>query len=135
MTQEELNKAIFEIVIPIEKPKSTGNSHKRKQWENRRYWWQCTVGKTCKLGSLKDYDELYRFYDKFNHYIHWVSWISSSGKLGSIHYDNDHHYFKHHSYSNKYSRRVAERMVRKYKGEISNGSNYKKIYDYQWSCW
>ena len=135
MTQEELNKAIFEIVIPIEKPKSTGNSHKRKQWENRRYWWQCTVGKTCKLGSLKDYDELYRFYDKFNHYIHWVSWISSSGRLGSIHYDSDRHHFKPHSYNNKYSRKVAERMVRKYKGEISNGSNYRKIYDYQWSCW
>ena len=81
MTQEELNKAISEIVIPTEKPKSTGNSHRRKQWENRRYWWQCTVGKTCKLGSLKDYEELYRFYYKFNHYIHWVSWISSSGRL------------------------------------------------------
>ena len=38
MTQEELNKMIDEIIIPQEKPKSTGNSHKRKQWENRKYW-------------------------------------------------------------------------------------------------
>lgn len=30
MTQEELDAAIAELIIPQEKPQSTGNSHKRK---------------------------------------------------------------------------------------------------------
>ena len=53
MTQEELNKMIDEIIIPQEKTKSTGNSHKRKQWENRKYWRLCTIGKSCKIGKIK----------------------------------------------------------------------------------
>jgi len=37
------------------------------------------------------------------------------------------------TYSNAKSvRKVANRKVRRYKGEISDGCNYKKIYDVQW---
>ena len=35
VTIEELEATIAELIIPQEKAKSTGNSHKRKQWENR----------------------------------------------------------------------------------------------------
>lgn len=53
MTQEELDATIAELIIAQEKPKSTGNSHRRKQWENRCNWHLCTMGKTCKLGYVK----------------------------------------------------------------------------------
>ena len=69
MTQENLDGLITELIVLEEKPKSTGNSHKRKRWEKQKYWHLCTIGKSCKLGSLKDYEELYKFYDSFNHLI------------------------------------------------------------------
>ena len=36
MTQKELDATITYLIIVQEKPKSTGNSYRRKQWENRR---------------------------------------------------------------------------------------------------
>ena len=135
MTQEELNMVIAEIIIPAEKPKSTGNSHKRKQWENLRNWRLCTIGESCKLGSLKDYEELCKFYDQFKHWIGWIGWICSPGGIfAGVYYDTDRHYFKHHSYNKKWLRNFAERRVRKYKGEISKGGMYRRFFDYQWSC-
>ena len=54
MTLEELDVAIAEIIIPQEKPKNTGNSHRRKQWENEKYWHLCTKWKSCKVGKAKN---------------------------------------------------------------------------------
>ena len=143
VTQEKLDEKIAEIIIPTEKPKSTGNSHRRKQWENQRNWRLCTIGQTCKLGSLKDYealynyyDELYKFYGIFKSWNGWIDWICSPGGIfAGVHYYTDRHYFKHHSYNKKWLRNFAERRVRKYKGEISKGSMYRKIFDYVWECY
>ncbi|MBQ7704402.1 MAG: hypothetical protein IJT73_03100 [Selenomonadaceae bacterium] len=136
MTQEELNAAISEIIVAQEKFKSTGNSHKRKQWENRRNWRLCTVGETCKLGSFKDYDALYKFYDEnFPQWISWVRWLSGPGGIfAGVHYCKRRRHFCRYSFNNKWLRNFAERVVRRYKGEISNGSMYRKIFDYQWGC-
>lgn len=133
MTQEELNKMIDEIIIPQEKPKNTGNSHKRKQWENQKNWRLCTIGQTCKLGSFKDYNELYNFYEQFDNYVRWVD-ISFGSFLGGIYYINSCKYFKHYSCNKKWLRKVAEERVRNYKCGISNGSMYRKIFDYFWEC-
>ena len=72
MTQDELDAVIAELIIVQKKTKGTGNSHKRKQWENRRNWRCCTIRQTCKLGSLRDYEELYKFYDRFPQCIGWL---------------------------------------------------------------
>ena len=53
MTQEELDMTIAELIITQEKLKSTENSYKCKQWENRRNWHLCTMRKTCKLAYVK----------------------------------------------------------------------------------
>ena len=132
LTQKELDELIAELIIPEEKPKSTSNSHKRKQWENQKYWRLCTIGETCKLGSPKDYEELCKFYDKFPH------WISCSADwccgLSYLNYDEDKHHFTWYSYHSKYHRKTAARHVRRYKGDIANGGMYRKIYDYFYCC-
>lgn len=135
LTQNELNLAISELTLPQEKPKSTGNSHKRKQWENQRYWRRCTIRQTCKLGSLRDYEELYKFYDRFPQCIGWLTFPQSlDTSLSSLNYDEGKHQFTWHSYHSKYHRKTAARHVRRYKGDIANGSMYRKIYDYVWEC-
>lgn len=132
MTQDELDAAIAEVIIIQDKPKSTGNSHKRKQWENRRYWRLCTIGETCKFGSPKDYEKLCNFYDKFPHWISCsASWCCG---LSYLNYGEDKHHFTWYSYHSKYHRKTAARHIRKYKGEISNGGMYRKIYDYYQCC-
>ena len=40
-----------------------------------------------------------------------------------------------YSYHNKHLKIVSRKAVRNYKGDISNGSYYKKIYDYRWQCY
>lgn len=136
MTQEELESTIAELIIPQEKAKSTGNSHKRKQWENRRNWRRCTIRQTCKLGGLKDYEKLYKFYDRFPEFTGWLTFPQSlETSLSSLTYDEEKHQFTWHSYHSKYHRKTAARHVRKYKGEISNGSMYRKLYDYVYACY
>ena len=135
MTQEKLDALISEVIIPQEKPSNTRNSHHRKQWENRRNWRRCTIRQTCKLGNLKDYEKLYQFYNKFNQWLDWISYLQSSdGRLSHITYEVKKHKFKWVSYNSKYHRKTAARRVRRYKGEITNGGMYKKIYDYFQSC-
>lgn len=136
MTQEELDDLIAELIVAQEKPRSTGNSHKRKQWENRRNWRRCTVSQTCKLGSLKDYEELYKFYDIFPRCLGWLTFPQSlETSLSSLTYDEEKHQFTWHSYHSKYHRKTAARHVRKYKGKIAKGSMYRKIYDYVYECY
>ncbi len=135
MTVEELDAAIAETIIPQEKPRSTQNSHRRKQWENRRHWRICTVGQSCKIGGQKDYDECYALYEACNYRGAWLLYLTCCwGGLGRISYNNERHHFVRYSYNVKGLRREAERKLRRYKGEIVNGSMYKRIFDYQWSC-
>lgn len=135
MTQDELDAAIAEVIIIQDKPKSTGNSHKRKQWENRRNWRRCTIRQTCKLGSLKDYEELYKFYDRFSQFTVWLTFPQSLDTgLSSLTYNEKKHKFTWHSYHSKYHRKTAARHVRKYRDEIADGSMYRKIYDYCQCC-
>lgn len=135
MTNEALDLLIKEIVIPQEKPKSIGNSHKRKQWENRQNWRRCTIRQTCKLGSLKEYEKLYQFYDRFNQWLGWVNYLQSEDrKLSYITYEVNKHQFKWVSYNSRYHRKTAARCVRRYKDEIANGGMYRKIYDYFQCC-
>lgn len=135
MTQDELDAAIVEVIIIQYKPKSTGNSHKRKQWENRRSWRRCTIRQTCKLGSLKDYEELYKFYDRFPQYLGLVTYLQSlDRRLSYITYDVEKRQFKWVSYHYKYHRKMAAQYVRRYEGEIANGGMYRKIYDYYQYC-
>lgn len=95
MTQDELDVAIDKVIIVQNKPKSTGNSHKRKQWENRLNWRRCTIRQTCKLGSLKDYENLYKFYGRFPQYLFWVMCLKSPNrKLSHVTYDVEKHRFK-----------------------------------------
>ena len=134
MTQEEFDLLITELIVPEEKLKSTGNSHKRKQWEKQKYWHLCTIGKSCKLGSLKDYEEIYKFYDSFNHWIRRFQWLSRYGRMAGWHYDIASHCFKRWSCNRKWLRDYAGRKVRQYSGEIVDGGMYRKIYDYVWEC-
>ena len=135
MTEENLDAMIREVIIPQIKSQSTGNSNKRKQWENRRNWRRCTVGQSCKLGGLKDYEKLYKFYDSFPHYLSWVMYLQSvDRRLSYITYDVEKHQFKWVSYHYKYHRKMATQYVRRYKGEIANGGMYRKIYDYYQCC-
>ena len=135
MTQEKFDSLIEEILIAQDKPKSTGNSHRRKQWENRRNWRRCTISQTCKLGAMKDYEQLYKFYDRFSQYLHWVMYLESPDRrLSYITYKVEKHQFKWVSYHSKYHRKMASRMTRRYKGEIADGGMYRKIYDYYQSC-
>ena len=134
MTPEDFETAIKEIITPQEKPRSTGNSHKRKQWEKQRYWRLCTIGKSCKFGSLKDYEELYKFYDSLNHWVRKFHWLSSYGRMAGFYYIVEGHYFNSWSCNKKWLRNYAGRKVRRYSGEIADGGMYRKIYDYVWEC-
>ena len=144
MTVEELDAAIAEIIIPQEKPKSTGNSHKRKQWENRRNWRLCTIGKSCKLGYIKicpiakikapkfrfsksprcdDCICNYKLESPWGIYMGWVS------------YDCDRRRYRKFSYNcTEFRRELNRRLRRTFKGEIGNYSYYRKIFEYQWEC-
>jgi len=49
-------------------------------------------------------------------------------------------YHKSHSemwawYNKKPYRKIANRLVRRYKGELSDGGSYKRVFDVQWSVW
>lgn len=46
-------------------------------------------------------------------------------------------YYKrlYRSKSSKHHKRLSNKQVRKYKGRLQNGCNYKKIYDYWWAMY
>ncbi len=50
-------------------------------------------------------------------------------------YDPERRRFDEYSYQSKYKRKLAARAVRRYRGEISSGGMYRKIFDYVWECW
>lgn len=144
MTKEELDELIKEIIIPQEKPKSTGNSHKRKQWENRRNWRLCTIGKSCKMAYVKVCpiakikNPKFR-YSKNSLCDDCICDLSSRGMFGFIDYDCDRMQYKKFSYNCTGFRRELNRMIRRrtkitYRDDIGNYSFYKKIFEYKWAC-
>lgn len=130
MTREELDDLIAELIILKEKPKNTGNSHRRKQWENRRNWRLCTVGKSCKIGVIKSCRENYWSAYCGKCYGRWG--LSSYGR-GGIYTRNCKGRYRKFSSLNfdsktlKAVKRVECRTPRRFKGDISNGSEYKRI--------
>lgn len=130
MTQKELDYLISELLVAKNKPRSTGNSHKRKQWENRRHWRLCTVGESCKIGVIKSCRENYWSQCCEKCYGLWG--LASYGK-GGVYTRNCKGRYRKFSTSNfdsktlKVVKRVECRTPRRYKGDISNGSEYKRL--------
>lgn len=131
MTQEEFDATIAKLIIPQEKPRSTGNSHRRKQWEQRRNWRLCTVGESCKLGVIKSCKEDYWSPCCEKCYGRWG--LSSHGRGGVYTRDCKGRYRKFSSSNfdsktRKVIKRLECRTPRRFKGEISNGSEYKRLH-------
>ena len=143
LTQEELYTTLAELIIMQEKPKSTGNSHKRKQWENRRNWRLCTMGMSCKMGYVKicPIANMKPFKRKVAKSLICrdccVNLRSPWGIImGGVIYwcDHDTHY-KRVSYNCKGLRvELNRRLRRTCKGEIGNYGYYRKMFEYQWEC-
>lgn len=146
MTAEKLDAAIKEIVLLKEKSKSTGNSHSRKQWENRRNWRLCTIGKSCKIGwvkicSIAKQKPLKHRIIKSQICKECIFWcgrrlqLYSAGKMGKVYYwcDTGTHYGRY-SHNCKELRIEINRRIRRYKGEIGNNSYYRKMFEYKWDC-
>ena len=146
MTTEELDELIKAIIIPQEKPKSTGNSHNRKQWENRRNWRLCTIGKSCKMAYVK-VCPLAKI--KTPHFRRFKSPLcgdcicnlsSPWGMfMGWVSYDCDRMQYKKFSYNCTGFRRYLNRLIRRRTNnienyDIGNYSFYKKIFEYKWAC-
>ena len=140
LTEEELTAEIEKIIIFQEKPKSTGNSHRRKQWENKKYWHLCTKQKSCKLGKVKICELVGNIDRKIIHprcddcSCYWQN-PRRFERLAGIQFDCNTGRFEKYSYHNKFSRHFAKKHVRRYKEDIGNFSFYKKIFDYEWDCW
>lgn len=141
MTSEELYTAIAEIIIPQEKLKSTSNSHRRKQWENKKYWHLCTKWKSCKFGKVKHCELVgsEKNTGRYNRLCEdcfcFLNEPRFSMRIAGIFFDCDSSRFKKYSYHSKILRNCSNRAVRRYKKEIGNFSYYRKIFDYEWSCW
>ena len=141
MTQEELDATIAELIIVQEKPKSTGNSHRRKQWENRRNWRLCTLGKSCKMAYVKICPIA-----KIKNFVSSLCWdciceLSSPWGIfmGWVSYDCYGQRYRKFSYNCTGFRRKLNRLIRRRtkrtdKDDIGNYSYYKKMFEYQWKC-
>ena len=130
MTQEELDDLIAELIVAQDKPRSTGNSHYRKQWENQRYWRLCTVGESCKIGVIKSCRENYWSSCCKQCYGRWG--LASYGKGGvyTRYCKGRYRKFSSSNFDNKTLKaikRVECRTPRRFKGDISNGSEYKRL--------
>ena len=144
MTTEKLDALIKEIIIPQEKPPSTGNSHKRKQWENRRNWRLCTIGKSCKMAYVKICPLAKIKTPHFRRFksplcVDCICDLSSRGMFGFIDYDCDRMQYKKFSYNCTGFRRYLNRLIRRRtnnieKYDIGNYSFYKKNFEYKWAC-
>ena len=140
MTEEELNAAIAEIIIPQEKPKSTGNSHRRKQWENKKYWHLCTKWKSCKVGKAKKCKlvgkekNIAKFCSLCKDCFCFQFTVGYGGYMAGIDFDCYTGRFKKNSFNSKELRDYSNRKVRRYKGEFAEGGMYRKIFDYFWRC-
>ena len=143
MTLEEMNFAIAEKIIPQEKPKSTGNSHRRKQWENKKNWHLCTKWKSCKVGKAKKCELV----GKIDRKIYYKScedcfcfWENPRfyNRLAGVSFDCLTGRFEKYSYNSTSRRRYVNRWVRRYannvENELGNYGYYRKIFEYAWDC-
>lgn len=137
MTEDELTAEIEKIIIFQEKSRRTQNSHRRKQWENKKYWRLCTKQKSCKLGKIKICELVGKIDKKIVHPRCADCFCNPRrfNRLAGIRFDCNTGRFKKYSYHNKFVRFFAKRAVRQYKGDIGNFSFYRKIFDYEWDCW
>lgn len=130
MTREELDAVIVKLIVAQYKPRSTGNSHHRKRWENQRYWRLCTVGESCKIGVIKSCRENY--WSPCCEKCYGRRGLTSYGK-GRVYTRNCKSRYRKFSTSNfdcktlKVVKRVECRTPRRFKGDISNGSEYKRL--------
>ena len=139
MTLEELDAAIAEMIIPQEKPKSTGNSHRRKQWENKKYWHLCTKWKSCKVGKVKNCELVGKIDRKIVHTLCDDCFGAEfTMGLAGICFDCNSGRFKKYSYNCTGYRRCVNRWVRRYasnvENELGNYGYYRKIFEYAWDC-
>ena len=140
MTEQELDAAIAEIIIPHEKPKSTGNSHRRKQWENEKYWHLCTKWKSCNVGKVKNCELVgsEKNTGKYNRLCEDCFCFLNRARFGmglaGVVFDCENGRFKKYSCNSKILRNCGNRTIRRYKDDIGNFSYYKKIFDYAYSC-
>lgn len=74
---------------------------------------------------------------KITHYPYPVLYIDSiriNGKLCDRKVPYYRKYYENHGgIGRRFCKKMSNRRVRHYKGEISKGGNYRKIYDYQWA--
>ena len=139
MTLEELNAVIAEIIIPQDKPKSTGNSHRRKQWENKKYWHLCTKWKSCKVGKAKKCELIGKGYNRLceDCFCYWKPQFYFK-LLAGVQFNCNIGRFKKYSYNCTDYRRWVNRWVRRYankiENEIGNNGYYRKIFEYAWDC-
>lgn len=131
ITPTEFDAMLAEVIIPQLKPHSKQNSHRRKEWENRRIWRLCTVGKSCKLGAYK------QIFNDGNLHEDWIHFRFRSyyRELAGMFYFSRAARVVEYSYNKKFVRRWANKRVRLYSGEVGNHSFYRKIFDYKWECW
>lgn len=135
MTLKELDVAIAEIIIPQVKPKNTGNSHRRKQWENEKYWHLCTKWKSCKVSKVKNCELVGKGYNSLcRDCFCFLNGARFGMGLAGIFFDCDSGRFKTYSCNSKILRNYGNRAVRRYKDDIGNFSYYKKIFDYYYNC-
>ncbi len=130
MTQEELDDLIAELIVVQDKPRNTGNSHERKQWENQRYWRLCIVGESCKIGVIKSCRENYWSPCCKQCYGRWG--LASYGKGGvyTRYCKGRYRKFSSSNFDNKTLKaikRVERRTPRRFKGDIFNGAEYKRL--------
>ena len=131
MTPKELDAALAKIFITQTKPRSSQNSHRRKDWENRRLWKICTASKSCKLGAYKNFFNDGKRHEEFEGFRFGSYYRGIAG----VFYSARHLRVVEYSYNKKFVRRWADRRVRHCAGELGDHSFYRKIFDYEWECW
>ena len=125
MTPEELDSAISELIILVDKPKYKTNSYFKKQNEYRRIRKYINYILHKNRVFSHNYLNLYinsygTFYDNF--YITGMAYKAETNRFKKLSY----------TYSDKYKKfstlrkRLNTRASRRYMGIIPNGSAYKK---------
>lgn len=142
MTPEDFGTAMKEIITPQDKPRSTGNSYFRKMGEKRRrgrfiksellknparhfYNRLISQGSTWDIGDCS-YMYLY-FYGVSGIYRGvkgGIRYNSSTGRLKLCSNCVAHRKVK----TRRLIKRLQRRNPRRFKGDIANGSEYKKLH-------
>ena len=137
MTQENLDAAIREIILPQSKPRNTQNSHYRKMHERRRLLRWITpdefknpdkyfFARFTVVGMYPSYwsrDSVYIFLGSLSFHYHGVCYYLMSGKFKlSMHCES-----RGTIKTRRLIRKIKRRQPRRFKGKIPSGAAYKKI--------